>query len=44
VSIIRALTLGNLDWTIVGHVAFLVAMGLIGLVIAGRRLEKLLLA
>lgn len=44
VSIIRALTLGSLDWTLLGHVTFLVAMGSIGVVIAGRRLEKLLLA
>jgi lipooligosaccharide transport system permease protein len=44
VSIIRALTLGNLDWTIVGHVTFLVAMGIIGVAVAARRLERLLLA
>jgi lipooligosaccharide transport system permease protein len=44
VAVIRALTLGNVDWTIIGHVAFLVAMGLVGMVIASRRLEKLLLA
>ena len=44
VSVIRALTLGDVHWTIIGHIAFLVAMGLIGLVITARRLEKLLLA
>ncbi|MBT8207087.1 MAG: ABC transporter permease [Acidimicrobiia bacterium] len=43
VELIRALTLGVFDWSIVGHVAFLVVMGLIGLSIAARRLDGLLL-
>jgi lipooligosaccharide transport system permease protein len=43
VELIRALTLGSFDWSIAGHVAFLVVMGLIGVVITARRLNKLLL-
>ena len=37
------LTLGTFDWTIAGHVAFLVVMGMIGVTITARRLDKLLL-
>lgn len=44
VVVIRGLTLGLFDWTMVYHVAFLVAMGIAGFVVAARRLEKLLLA
>lgn len=44
VDLIRGLTLGNLDWSLVGHVAFLLGMGAIGLAIAARRVEKLLLS
>ncbi len=44
VDLIRGLTLGNLDWSIAGHVAFLVGMGLVGLTIASRRVGKLLLS
>ncbi len=44
VVVIRALTLGMFDWTMVYHVAFLVAMGVVGFIVAARRLEKLLLA
>lgn len=43
VEIIRSLTLGMFDWSIVGHVAFLLVMGLTGMTIASRRLDKLLL-
>lgn len=43
VELIRAFTLGSFDWTILGHTAFLLAMGMVGLAIAGRRLEGLLL-
>jgi hypothetical protein len=38
-----AFTLGKLDWTMLGHAAFLLAMAAIGMTIASRRLEKLLL-
>lgn len=44
VELVRALTLGNLDVSLFGHVSFLVLMGLAGMAVAGRRLEKLLLA
>ena len=43
VEIIRALTLGTFDWSLAGHVAFLLGMGAIGVTIASRRLGKLLL-
>jgi lipooligosaccharide transport system permease protein len=44
VVVIRSLTLGMVEWSMLYHVAFLVVMGAIGLVVAARRLEKLLLA
>jgi lipooligosaccharide transport system permease protein len=43
VELVRAFMLGTFDVTLVGHGVFLVAMGAIGLAVAGRRLEKLLL-
>lgn len=43
VEIIRSLTLGLFDWSIAGHVAFLLAMGAAGVTVASRRLQKLLL-
>lgn len=43
VEIIRSLTLGSFDVTLFGHVAFLVVMGAGGLVLAGRRIGRLLL-
>jgi lipooligosaccharide transport system permease protein len=42
-ELLRAATLGSFDWSVVGHVAFLVVMGSIGLAITRRRFEKLLL-
>ena len=42
-EIIRSLTLGTFDWSLAGHVAFLLAMGGVGVLIASRRLGKLLL-
>lgn len=42
-EILRSLSLGVIDWSLVGHTAFLLAMGLIGLGIANRRLHKLLM-
>ncbi len=42
VEVIRAFTLGGFDVSLVGHFAFLITMGAIGLRIAGRRLEGLL--
>jgi lipooligosaccharide transport system permease protein len=44
VELIRALTLGVLDVSLVGHVSFLVVMGAIGVAITSRRLNTLLLA
>lgn len=44
VELIRALTLGIFDWSIAGHIGFLVGMGAIGVAITSRRLNKLLLA
>lgn len=43
VEIVRSLTLGLFDWSIAGHVAFLLGMGAIGVTVASKRLEKLLL-
>lgn len=44
VELIRALTLGAFDISLVWHVGFLVAMGIGGALIGSRRLEELLLA
>lgn len=44
VELVRGLCLGVLDPTMLGHVAYLVLMGLVGLVVAARRLERLLLS
>lgn len=41
-ELLRGLSLGVLDWSMVGHVAFLVVMGLIGGIIANKRLDGLL--
>jgi lipooligosaccharide transport system permease protein len=43
VELIRALTLGLIGWPVLGHLAYLVVMGLVGMVVAARRLERLLL-
>jgi lipooligosaccharide transport system permease protein len=44
VSLARSLTLGWVDWTDLVHVAYLVAMGAIGVAVAGRRIRVLLLS
>ncbi|MGH8951864.1 MAG: ABC transporter permease [Acidimicrobiia bacterium] len=41
-EMLRAFSLGFFDWTLIGHIAFLVVMGLIGARIASRRLDGLL--
>ncbi|HEX6947823.1 MAG TPA: ABC transporter permease [Acidimicrobiia bacterium] len=41
-ELLRSLTLGIFDLSLVGHVAFLVVMGLIGATVASRRLDGLL--
>ena len=43
VELLRSLTTGTVDAGILGNVAYLTVMGLIGLAIASRRLDKLLL-
>ena len=43
VELERQLLLGAVDASIVGHVAYLAVLGLAGIVVAARRLEKLLL-
>ncbi|GAB2680464.1 ABC transporter permease [Thalassiella azotivora] len=44
VQLVRDLMLGQLHAGLLWHVGYLVAMGLVGLVVAGRRLERLLLS
>lgn len=43
VELTRAATLGVFDWSVAGHIAVLATMAAVGLVVAGRRLETLLL-
>jgi lipooligosaccharide transport system permease protein len=43
IALLRALNAGVLDWSLLGHVAYFVAMAAIGLVVTARRLERLLL-
>jgi lipooligosaccharide transport system permease protein len=43
VALLRAFTIGTVDIAVLGHVAYLVVMGLIGLSIVARRLDRLLL-
>ena len=40
---LRDLTLGNVHPDLLGHAVYLALMGLIGLLVAGRRIGKLLL-
>ncbi len=44
VDLIRGFTLGVFDWSLFGHALFLLAMGFMGLAVAARRVEKLLLS
>jgi lipooligosaccharide transport system permease protein len=41
-ELLRGFTLGILDWSMVGHAAFLLVMGLVGAAIANRRLDGML--
>jgi len=43
VDLLRALAVGHLDPSLLVHVAYLVAMGVVGLTIVSRRLDRLLL-
>lgn len=42
VALERALAFGDLSWSLLGHVAYLALLGLVGLRVAGRRLAHLL--
>ncbi|MGD9703029.1 MAG: ABC transporter permease [Acidimicrobiia bacterium] len=44
VTLVRAANDGVWSWSLLGHVAFLVAMSAVGLVVAARRLERLLIS
>lgn len=41
-ALLRGFTLGQMDWSMVGHAVFLLVMGIIGATIASRRLDGLL--
>jgi lipooligosaccharide transport system permease protein len=41
-EMLRAFSLGVFDWSLAGHISFLLIMGLIGARIASRRLDGLL--
>ena len=43
VALVRGFNLGQLEWSMLGHVAFLATMAAVGLVIASRRISSLLL-
>jgi lipooligosaccharide transport system permease protein len=43
VDLLRSLVVGHLDWSLLVHVVYLAIMGIIGLAIVARRLDKLLL-
>ncbi len=43
VDLLRSLALGTVGWDAAGHVAYLATMGLAGLAVTSRRLERLLL-
>ncbi|HET9260202.1 MAG TPA: ABC transporter permease [Acidimicrobiia bacterium] len=41
-ELLRGFTLGIVDWTMLGHAAYLVVMGIVGAAIAARRLDGML--
>ena len=41
-ELLRGFTLGIVDWTMLGHAAFLIVMGLVGATVASRRLDGML--
>jgi lipooligosaccharide transport system permease protein len=43
VSLVRSLTLGTIDVGVLGHLAYLTVLGVAGLLVAARRIERLLL-
>ena len=44
VALARELALGTITWTTLGHAAYLVVLGLAGMILAARRLEQTLLS
>jgi lipooligosaccharide transport system permease protein len=44
VELMRGLTAGVLEWSMLGHLSYFVVMAVVGLIVAGRRLGKLLLS
>ena len=44
VQLVRGLTTGNLSWSLLGNAAYLIVMTLLGLMLANRRLTKVLTA
>lgn len=43
VTLIRSLMLGAVGWGVAGHLTYLIGMGLVGMMVAARRIERLLL-
>jgi lipooligosaccharide transport system permease protein len=43
IALLRALNAGAIDWSLVGHASYFVAMAVVGLVVTARRLDTLLL-
>ena len=43
IALLRALNAGAMDWSLVGHASYFVGMAAVGLVVAARRLDVLLL-
>ena len=43
IAALRALNAGVLDWSLVGHLSYFVAMAVVGMIVTTQRLEKLLL-
>jgi lipooligosaccharide transport system permease protein len=43
IALLRALNAGAIDWSLLGHASYFVAMAVVGLVVAARRLDVLLL-
>ena len=41
-ELLRGFTLGALDWSMLGHAVFLLAMGVLGAIVANRRLDGML--
>nr|WP_198943297.1 ABC transporter permease [Actinokineospora bangkokensis] len=44
IEVMRALTIGDVHWSLLGHLSYFVVMAAVGTVISSRRLDKLLLS